>query len=453
MSKKYLVRRENCRFIGPMSIQEFREGIRTMMFGLQDEVAAHCSPWVVLDNEALIKRRYPELAVIVAEELPVAWREMTGHAQQLSAKEKKQRAEVERKSKPNALPRSDERSKKRRRAKRNNWLLLLSGAVAIGAVATAAWIKTREEPLPPVAEIATLAQQADPSDFLNEMGLRLIPVVSRVNKGKDKDGVWLPYMRMYAFYTNGSIENLPMKYLRGTIPAGAPPDCSVEAWKRRWLEGAPQVVSFTEGKAVNKGYWTRALAWDPYWIRRRPMKGWYKPRSWFEGCLMSASVAMRAISSSPSLNGTSEESIETAAAVMRRLQAQLEIIQTGKTSVQPDTSKFLGQYTCLEIADSLTAMDACRVEGNDPTFQQLFDEHAYWQLVRLAMKQNSGTLDLDLQEAISGPLSKARTEDSLSRMDYTPELQYLKDIQQAGFKVDGAQERLSTKFSELLLKP
>ena len=463
MSKKYLVRREQCRFVGPMSLQEFRAGLRKMKFGLEDEVAGHCSLWTVLDNEALVRKRYPELASIVADELPAAWREMTGHARQMTKKEKKVKSDSIRKGKSLPAPRVSSKSAPAKGRFLGNLIVGTAIVIAIAAASATYWLKTREDAVPAVSDIAFLAQREDLGPFLNEMGLRIIPIAARVSKGRDKEGVWLPYLRMYAFHTNGFIENFPVKILRGSVSLAVPQECSVESWKKRWLDSGPQVSAWITGKSSLKNPWMRSLSWDPWWIRRHPVKGWLRPRNWHEACLMSASVAIRAVSSEPPLvaDGTASTAgpsagpsavpspalpnAEVIAAVSRRLQAQLEIIQNGKTSVIPNLATMSGQLTCLDLAETIPAADAA--------LQKQGDEYAAWQLIRMSLGHASGALEPGLQAKLVASSDMLLSEDSTTKLDYTFELQFWKELQVAGFKLDGIAERISAGHPEVRLLP
>ncbi|MCX6123723.1 MAG: hypothetical protein NTV34_03080 [Proteobacteria bacterium] len=465
MSKKYLVRREQCRFVGPMSLQEFRAGLRKMKFGLEDEVAGHCSLWTVLDNEGLVRKRYPELASIVAEELPAAWREMTGHARQMTNKEKRVKSASHRQGKSLPAPRVSSKAASAKGGGLGNLIVGTAIVIAIAAASATYWLKTREEAVPAVADIAFLAQQEDLGPFLNEMGLRIIPIAARVSKGRDKEGLWLPYLRMYAFHTNGFIENFPVKILRGNVSLAAPQECSVDSWKKRWLDSGPQVSAWILGKSSLKNPWMRSLSWDPWWIRRHPVKGWLRPQNWYEACLMSASVAIRAVSSetpmvvdgapssSSSSSAASELNAEVVAAVSRRLQAQLEIIQNGTTSVVPNIATISGQLTCLDLAATIPAAEACRQKQSEVALQKQEDEYAAWQLIRLSLGHASGALDPAIQAKLVASSDILLNEDSTTKLDYAIELQYWKELQVAGFKLDGVSERISAAHPEVRLLP
>lgn len=460
MPQLYLIRRENRIFLGPMTIEAFREGLRKMTFGLQDEVAGNCGKWVILDNEEQIRKNYPELVGIISAELPVAWREMTGHAKQISKKDQKVKAvkakERERSSSTSSRRSSggDLESYGRSRKNRANALLFAFIAVAVLAIAAGLYMKTREEPLPQVTEIAALAQKSDPNEFLNEMGNRIIPIVSKINRGKDPQNTWLPYLRMYAFYTNGTVDNLPIKVLRGTVPASAPQDCSVDSWKKRWRESAPQTAAWLNGKSLVRTQMTRALSWDPHWIRRRAVKGWLKPRNWFEGCLMSATVALRGLATEVNLGADAGVmTVDMLAAVSRRLQAELEIIQTGHTSLSGDSTTVLGSLTCMDQAENFAALQRCRTKFADVGLQQFSDEHANWQWVRLALASPTNPIEPALLADINQGISKLVSEDTMSKLDFSPELRFLQLLQQQTGKLDGVVERVGSEFADVRLRP
>lgn len=443
MPQMYLIRRENRVFIGPLTLEQFRDSLRTMNFGLQDEVAGSCGSWVVLDNEEMVRKKYPELVNIISSELPVAWREMTGHAKQITKKEQKARQTPAYQERPAKRPSHSKDSSRRNQKKpSSNALLAGSLAVAIAALAAGFYLKTHDEPVPAVGDIATLAQKPDPAEFLNQMGLQIIPIVSKINRGKDPQGLWLPYVRMYAFYTNGTVDNLPIKILRGNVPAAAPQDCSVDMWKKRWKESAPQTVAWLNGKSLARNQITRALSWDPHWIRRRPVKGWLRPRNWFEGCLMSATVAMRSISSEPNFGADPGiVTMDVVAAVSRRLQSQLEMIQSGKASLVADPINVTSMLTCMEQAENLLGLQRCRSKIDDVNFQIVMDEHANWQWVRLAMNTPAGSvIDSSLQAEIAKNISRLSAEESMSKLDFGSELRFLQRLQQAAWKPEGISE-------------
>ncbi len=456
MPKMYLIRRENRVFIGPLTLEQFRDSLRTMNFGLQDEVAASCSNWVVLDNEELIRKKYPELVGIISSELPVAWREMTGHAKQITKKDQKVKASPAQERPARRASQSSDRHKSKQNQKgSNNKILISSLMIAVAAVGAGIYLKSQDESIPPVGDIAALAQKPDPSDFLNEMGLRIVPIINKINRNKEAQSAWLPYVRMYSFYTNGTVDNFSQKTLRGNLSPAAPADCSVDSWKKRWREGAPQTVAWLNGKTIARNQVTKALTWDPHWIRRRPTKGWIRPRNWYEGCLMSATVAMKSIATDPNFGADPGVlTIDVVAAVSRRLQAQLEIIQSGKASQLAEPTNTTNMMTCMEQAESVATLQKCKPKFSDQNLQLVMDDHANWQNVRFALATPVGMIvDPGLQAEITKSIAKMTAEEPMSKLDFAAELKYLQLLQQSSWKIDGIAERLNTDFPEVKLRP
>ncbi|MCX6116678.1 MAG: hypothetical protein NT027_03990 [Proteobacteria bacterium] len=456
MSKKYLVRRENLRFIGPMTRSEFREGLRRMDFGLQDEVAGHCGAWVLLDREDMVQRHYPELAAIVTEEMPAAWREMTGHAKKLTHNEQSVKSSRARKSGNHG---SSSSSKSKHKNSQGKPKLILGVSVLLLSLAAGAylWVKNQQEQPIPVGDIANLALQNDMAPFLNEMGFKLVAVTSRVQKNKEMLASWLPYLRMYAFHTNGSIEGVSQKILRGSAAPAAPLDCSVEAWKKRWTELLPQIGSLTTGKLVPKTQWVKTLMWDPYWIMRRTNKGWINPRNWYEGCLMSATVAIRAISSSGGsggLNGgqsaeaTGTSPSETIALVSRRLQIQLETLRSMKSTLPNDNVSFLGALSCMDLSLTFGDINRCKRKGFDPVSDSALDEYYNWSLIRLGFEGQS-LQDKEFINELTLVVPRLTPESSFSKLDYSIELQIIKDGLAAGGKFEGYKDKFSPEALEV----
>jgi hypothetical protein len=417
-----------------------------MRFGLEDEVTGHCSTWVVLDNETLVRKRYPELAEIIADEMPAAWRELTGHAKQLSSASHKAALKSKRRQATSSIPLPRGASRRNQVRKSNLSVVLGSISVAAIAIAAALYVRSRNEIAIPVTQIAELASQNDLNPFLDEMGLKLDAVVHRVAKGKDKDGVWLPYLRMYAFHTNGSIENLSLKTLRGAVSASAPQDCSVEGWKKRWFEGEAQVEAWITGKASTKNSWTKILSWDPWWVRRREVEGWFKPKNWYEGCLMAASVAIRSVSEDVPQSSPSRQLIETTA---NRLVSQLAIIQGGVSNAVPEADMVTGRFTCMDQAVSSEAIDQCMSAEMVQKNSQL-EEYGLWQKGRIIITQAlRGPEKLWGDNSMQAISARLESLDNYSKLDYSPESHFIKDSIKSGANVEVIESSLGGQFLEV----
>jgi hypothetical protein len=229
----------------------------------------------------------------------------------------------------------------------------------------------------------------------------------------------------------------------------------VEAWKKRWLETSEHVGSWVTGKTSVKNSWIKALSWDPWWIRRRPSKGWLRPKNWYEGCLMSASVAIRAVTSElePGTDAATALNAEVVGAVSRRLQSQLEIIQAGKSEAAIDPETMTGQLSCFDEADSLAGMGGCIQVNADPSLQAQTDEYKAWQLVRILLAGGAAPVDPLLAAPLTLLQEKLTSENSTTKIDYAAELQFLRDVHQAGYKTEGIFEKVASQFSEVKLTP
>jgi hypothetical protein len=253
---------------------------------------------------------------------------------------------------------------------------------------------------------------------------------------------------MYAFYTTGSIEGVSQKMLRGEQPAASPLDCSVESWKQRWRENANQLAPFVQGKSMNKNQWTKILSIDPNWVRRRPAKGWIKPKNYFEGCLMTAAVAIRSMTTDPASGADAKDGVtpDILAAVNRRLQQQLEIISTGRSSGGVERSNILGQMTCMEGALTMQELDICRTSADIPV-KSLLDEKYALSLLRVVTLQQ-GIVESKLTSQIPGALSKISGEDLMSRLDITPEYRLLGYLANGG-AIEQSLSKVEQEFSEI----
>jgi hypothetical protein len=448
----YLVRRDHREFIGPMGVEEFQRRLERMEFGLQDEVAGHCGPWIVLDHKQDITRYYPELAAALGLSLSLSWREVTGHARVISKQDVHQdRKRPSRKQKVKAEDRKGYQDfilQQKRKSSRMYAGAILTLVLAAGA---AIWIVQRRDDVPITADYTALMAKTDPNEFLTAMGLKIIPSPQKYLKTPAHQAQWLPLFRMYAFYTTGVIEGVSSKLLRGDLPAAAPLDCSVETWKQRLREQQSQVTQFIQGKSLVKNPWTKLLSIDPHWVRRRPAKGWAKPKNYYEGCLMTASVAARSIASEGMSVGD-VKSIglsEVLPGISLRLAQQLEIITSGRAVTVLDKESFLGRLTCLETASQLQVLDECRTFG-EGIMKSLLEEKYALGLMRLGMQQ-AGVIDAKVVATLGTLQGRLGFEDQMSRFDLTPEHRMIGYLVN-GMAVDQAVGKVIEEFSEVVFK-
>jgi hypothetical protein len=425
----YLVRRDGREFIGPMLLHEFQQRLARLEFGLQDEVSGHCGPWVVLDQKEILTLHYPEIASLLQDALPLSWREVTGHAKVISRQDQRRdRQKLARSSRTANHNAQTEDFNAYLRQRRQQKQLLWGAALLVVFVLlmTGFWWTGRKDDVPSLAEMNALANRLDPGEFLNVMGLRVVPQAAKLVKNAKTQATWMPYLRMYAFFTNGTIDGVSAKLLRGDLPPNAPTDCSVDFLKRKWRENAGQVALFSQGRSLSKNPWTKILAMDPNWVKRRPAKGWLKPRNYYEGCLIAASTAIRSLSGEPGLGADGKDGLtpEVMGWVSRRLQAQMDLVNFGKTNVPLDQSNLLGSLTCFDNVQFSADIEACKGRF-DSQLQPLIDERTALALVRIAVNVKGGAVDANGLGLLRQSASKIMPEDVMSRADLAAESQLI----------------------------
>ena len=399
----------------------------------------------VLDHREDVIKHYPDIARIFGETLPLSWRETTGHAKVISRKDsrKDKRNELEQQKKARTdFHRYMELRKRQAIARTRLALVTILISIGIGA-----WIVMDKDDAPDLVEVQGLAQKSDPTDFLNVMGVKVVPQAGRLLKSQKSQAVWLPYVRMYAYFTTGAIEGVSQKILRGDAGSMLPSECSVESWKRKWRENSTGTTAFIQGTSLQKNQWTKILAIDPDWARRRPAKGWSRPRSYVEGCLMTAHTAMRSMSSEKNADGTDLINPDISAAILERLKFQLDAINNNRLQSAKASAGVLAQLSCFESQSSLVDLEKCR-QGVDQQFKPLFDERYSLSVLRIVIGTKNSGIDKVMASAISGFLPKMVPEDFMGRLDMTPEIKLLGYLNSYG-DVEQALVRIGEEFPEM----
>jgi hypothetical protein len=411
----FLVRRDLKILVGPMTADELKAGFRAMSFGLQDEVAGHCGPWISFEQLDSLVKYYPEVALIIRGESKNHWHEDTNAKGRLL--------------KPAPAKPAKYRSSRRPEPRRSKlfWTigvisLLISCALVGGFI-----IKNKEEALPLVADAHVLAVKDDPTEFLGWMDKSVGLIVSKSVRNKDLLQLWLPYLRMEAFFTTGSIEGFPSKLLKGSVPPWMPADCSVDSWRKKLQDGS--LESFASAQKISRTPWAKMLAADPYWSRRRFTKGWLKPRNYMEACLMTASAAVRAEAESvtPSLPK------ELLIGMVQRMNTMASVTTRGQSSFTKDKWPLLSFLNCVDSSTTKTQLEACRAElpqSSDPQLLAVAEERLYWTALRLALPPFKIVSDPALVEAITKNREKFPSEDTLTKVDYAQELKVWQSYQQ-----------------------
>lgn len=436
MAKLYLVRRSMETYIGPMNISQLKLAYRRMEFGLQDEVAASCGEWIAFDDVAALKRRYPELAKVVTEELLGGWG-ISEHDQKRIIESTKRRY------------------KKRPRSRRKGPRLVFPALVLVVIlVAIAAFLMKNSRlssrffdknrlPGPDVVEIHLANGDVGKFDITLK---RLLPgLLPRVTTSRKDYEEWIPYLRHFAYRQEGAMVGVSDKMLRGMGEVAAPPDCSVQAWMEYWRK-----IDLNAFAALNAGQaqyptaeWSTILFWDPHWIARRKASGWIEPQNYYEACLW---MARRAI---PQVNKTLPADSQVPPVINLRLDFLINMVKGQRLSNRPEGG-ILGYVTCLENAPSMILLDKCELPAGNLT-----DE---WKEYLARVKARSETkLFLANRPAIAedelarlSQLHKIQeSRDSFTSFNYQPEIRHIVAIMLNNGSVTEATKRMKYEFPEV----
>lgn len=450
-TKVYLVRRDCRQILGPMTKDEFRQSLARLDFGLQDEISGHCGPWVILDRKERLTEAYPEISLLLGDSLPLSWRETTNHAKIISRHRTKSDKGFKAHSNRGGGDGFQEYLAKRRNRTRFLVVISLLLVVGLGFGFQAYQLKKKDE-LPPIAEMLALSEKSDRTEFLNAMGIKVIPYAAKIIKSQKNVNSWLPLFRLYAYSSTGNIDGVSQKILKGDVPANFNFECTVESWKRSWNENEGQTRAFLSGQALNKNQWTRLLSMDPNWIKRRPQKGWTKPISIHEGCLMTAdlaihSVAEDAMTAGPSQKGLTDEVFQV---VRRRIEHQLNVVRGIASISAADASAnevgTLGMLTCLESQTAVAGLSKCKTVIH-AALDSFIGEHFVLSLIQVAFAQDKGVVDEQWKAATKDVAGFMRPEDVMGSMELDSELKFL-GLVLGGLEIDQAKEKVKIEFPD-----
>ena len=137
---------------------------------------------------------------------------------------------------------------------------------------------------------------------------------------------------------------------------------------------------------------------------------------------MAGSMAIRSVALEPGFGADPEDGVnsELLATISRRIQSQLEIINSGKTTMAVEKSSLLGSLTCLDNIQDVAELDRCKVSF-DPQLRPLLDERNALALVRVAVNSSGGAADGKWMSAMNLAATRIMSEDVMSRADLSPE--------------------------------
>ena len=448
MAKLYLIRRNLETFAGPMSLSEMKDAYERLQFGLQDEISGHCGPWIPLDDLERIKKHYPEVARILNEDLLKQWGVGTQPATPSGAEDTRQLKAESTRGIGLAVA-----------------FLLIALVAFVAAIYMANGTKLSSKnkdatPDPRPDEAQILLDRGDRLGFDAYMLTHADQWVEALTRQRAPEASLLPHLRLFAFSHEGQIAGLDSKILRGGGAPAAPIDCSLKAWKGRWRAAAADFGDFLDGHQLVRAHWARLLAWDPHWIRRRDNKGWLGPQNYYAGCLAMAERAFASVESE--LAGSVDSGQLTA--IRSRLawlveaargEGAAQLVTTAAGGGETAKAAVLPSLTCMEMARTLPALEACRTMTNpDPTtsaYQAYLDQRFGWNLLRLATGQR-GSLGAELLAALGPQAARMEPEDQFTRFDYRAETRLIRTLSRpAASPVEKILERTQAEFPDVHL--
>lgn len=447
MPKLYLIRKGLESFVGPMTLAEMKEAHKRMGFGLQDEVSGHCGPWVIFEDLERIKKYYPEVARIVNEDMLAGWG-VSNHGVPLKE----------------AAP--EETRRLQAKPSRSFGFAVAFLVIAVLAFAAAVYManngrfsgKLKDGGEEPVLEQAQgFLDRRDSIGFDQYMEANLEGIVRKTVLAKNGESPWLPHLRLFAFSHEGAVKDLDPKLLRGATAASAPSDCSLRTWRKRWRASVKQwAQQANERKLVRGAHWSRLLAWDPHWIRRRDSKGWPTGLNYYVMCLSMADKALAEVAADPSLVTTAADWDKLGMPKLRqRLTWVLEMAKDGQStqSFQADASNPMSSWNCFEGARDLKSLARCREGASEPSdpWTSYNDERYAWNVVRLAAKEK-GVPTPELLDLVAKVTAKINKADYFTRFDYRPEHKFARGLGKSS-PVEKSVEKVQGEFTDVKFVP
>lgn len=433
MSKKlYLVRRDLENIHGPMTLEEFQVGFDRMKFGLQDEIAGHCSRWVFLENSKLLKKHYPDVFEYVYQNLK-SWSHGVS----------------------NRIPEEPKEFNKKMIIKFFgifSVILLIGGGWAYHKN----WISfhiPQESAEFTVEQAITLLKEEKISVLAKKLKANLPSVVESVQNSAGIREPWMPVIRWYAFHGSGSVAGVSPEIIRGNVDAFVPGDCSEQAWKKQIQASLPQWSLLMKHEKDTADIWSRLLAWDPHWIMRRPQTGWIKPESYISACIYMALKSFFSVASEDEfmkqiLLTYKEKSTFIIHSIKNRLAWQSWLVNgTARPILAFDRQNmdFLTQWSCLESADSMEKLFTCH-EYYPHINQKVsyLDYRFIMNFIRLNLKED--TVEDKYLAMITDRMLEAPLLDSFTGFDYRAELAFLRQLVKEQGNVYKSLQRVRVEF-------
>ena len=410
--RRYLVRKQNLRIIGPLTFDELRKGISTMEITLSDEVCCSLSPWVFLEDLENSRYVYPELGdLIISGEDVVSSGTSQGYDQSIAKA-------------GNAKPSS---------GKSRTWFqatLSFLGAISLvfgigfGGFylfkkSTANQVNSKISSGDSLYKEVFIRYSSDwksASDFVIQNRSTILSAMGREPEFKINI---MPYIRLYAILRGGGVfEGVSAETLIGNTN-GKP--CRVEEWQRVWKDAESKWSKVSASES-----WLIPLLYDANWLSNRWSEGWLRPKNLEGACLILAEYAFREAYTATYLGQDGE-------AIRRRL-VRLSALQVGDSVINIRSSHPLDILSCIEDSTNEREKLDCLSLNKDKEWTSFYTTAA-----------NVGQIYRG--EVIAGELARNYPITGLS---LEPEIKLLKELRQ-GKNLSAALRATQEQYPQLII--
>lgn len=429
----YLIRKNLEVIYGPVTLRELKSGFDRMEYSLQDEIAGPGSIWVFLENNKSLKRHYPEVHEHV-------YRNLKNWAQ-------------------TSQNRIYDVPTKKLKARRNKDPIIKAIAAIVACLVLALAIYYGRNDLKDIFKGSGLSSEyglrllkEEKFKVLDEYMSKVFPgLVARQNSNELSK--WMPLIRWYAFYGNGTLSGISAKALKGRGEALVPINCSVEAWSERFILSVPRWKLFFQKKQVIADEWLLMLSWNSNKVNRYRPPGWVNPRNYYAACITIASRVFYRLADEPQFIKLVKSQFKSDAEFMiftlrnRLVWLSHKINKTIRPVYVFDKRHMdlMTKWSCLEHAEKLGDLANCHdlgeIESND---WNSYSNYRYnLSMVRLFMNRKSvNQSQLDKID----PKFLKYSRDPFNKMDIRPEVFFAKQLIKSRGNTGKSIQKLRSEF-------
>jgi hypothetical protein len=410
--RRYLVRKQNLRIIGPMTFDELRRGIATMKVTLSDEVCCSLSPWVFLDDLENSRYVYPELGDLIIS------------GEDVLNSDPSQSSDLS-----NARVGESKSSSKNSTSWVQPTLSFLGAMSLVVGLGVGGYFFYKKVPATPVNSKMVSGESLYKEVFIryssdwkaaSDFVIQNRPVIlAAMNREPEFKVNIMPYVRLYAILRGGGVfEGMGSEALIGNTN-GRP--CRVDDWRRIWKDSESKWSKISVSEP-----WLVPLLYDANWLGNRWSEGWLRPKNLEGACLILAEYAFRESFSATYLGQDGE-------AIRRRL-SRFSALQSGDSVINIKSSHPLDILSCIEDSTNERERQECLTLAKDKEWLPFYST-----AINLSQIYRG--------EVISGELARIYPVTGLS---LDPEVKLLKELRQ-GKDLSAALRTTQEQYPQLII--